>query len=327
MSEQTSQATPFSNLNPDTILDALESVGFAPTGSLLTLNSYENRVYQLELDNRSFVVAKFYRPHRWSADQILEEHQFTQALIDAEISVVAPIQIAGQSLFEYAGYLFSVSPRQGGHPPNLENQADLEVLARTIARIHAFGAVHPFTHRNQLTAQTLGHNSRTYLLENNFIPLDVEQAYASVTKDLLLRIDPLTRNLPNSRIHGDCHMGNVLWRDNTPHFVDFDDCVMGPPIQDLWMLLSGERQEQLAQLGTILDAYFEFFEFDTSTLQAIEALRSLRMMHHAAWIARRWQDPAFPAAFNWFGSTRYWSEHILSLREQLANMDEPALIY
>ena len=339
-------ATPYERLTPETILEAVESVGLIPTGGFLALNSYENRVYQIELEaplgdmvdiagdvpNTSpFVIAKFYRPNRWSREAILEEHQFTFELQDAEISVVAPIRLgAGQaatSLFEYHGFQFSISPRQGGHPPNLENEDDLEVLARTIARIHALGATQEFQHRQSLTTQRLGHDSRSFLLEKQFIPLDIESAYASTTEHLLQRIEPILAEMPHIRLHGDCHMGNVLWRDETPHFVDFDDCIMGPPIQDLWMLLSGDRRDQTIQLATILDAYNDFYEFSPKTLNYIEALRSLRIMHHAAWIGRRWDDPAFPVAFNWFDSARHWSEHLLSLREQLALLDEPALTY
>jgi Ser/Thr protein kinase RdoA (MazF antagonist) len=319
--------TPYDKLSPELILEALESTGLQPNGGLLALNSYENRVYQAELDDGGFVVAKFYRPHRWSDAAIREEHNFTFELSDAEISVVAPMRIDAESLFEYETYRFAVYPRQGGHPPNLENEDDLEVLARTIARLHAVGSAAVFDHRPALTCERLGAQSRSFLLEQQFVPLDIEPAYASVTEHLLQRIEPLLATLPVTRIHGDCHMGNVLWREDTPHFVDFDDCVMGPPIQDLWMLLSGERADQTYQLNLILDAYTTFYDFDASTLSAIEALRTLRIMHHAAWIARRWHDPAFPAAFPWFESPRFWSDHLLELREQQALLDEPPLTY
>ncbi len=248
-------------------------------------------------------------------------------LLDAEISVVAPVQRDGTTLFDYAGFSFAVFRRQGGHPPNLENLDDLEVLSRTIARMHVVGARGEFAHRPDLNTQRLGHNSRSYLLDNNFIPADVETAYASTTEHLLARIDGMLGDTRHIRIHGDCHMGNVLWRVDTPHFVDFDDCVSGPPIQDLWMLLSGDRADQTSQLSTILDAYTTFFDFDVTSLSSIEALRTLRIMHHAAWIARRWHDPAFPNAFPWFDTPRYWSEHLLELREQMALLDEPPLTY
>ncbi len=319
--------TPYATLSPELILDAMESVGFEPNGGIMALNSYENRVYQVELEDGSFVVTKFYRPGRWTTPAIVEEHAFSFELVEAEISVVAPLVIEGTSLFEYENFQFAVYPRQGGHPPNLEDEDNLAVLARTIGRMHAIGAQKPFEYRAALTTQRLGHDSRQYLLEQQFVPLDVERAYETVTADLLARIEPIMATLPAIRIHGDCHMGNVLWRVDTPHFVDFDDCVMGPPIQDLWMLLSGERPDQTLQLNLILDAYTTFYDFNPATLSAIEALRTLRLMHHAAWIARRWQDPAFPAAFPWFESPRFWSDHLLELREQMALLDEPALMY
>ena len=320
-------AQPYANLSPEVILEAMESVGFEPNGGLLALNSYENRVYQVELEDGSFVVTKFYRPKRWTSEAIREEHGFTFELEEAEISVVAPLRIDGESLFVYQDFQFSVYPRQGGHPPNLENESDLEVLARTIGRLHAAGANSTFKHRPTLSAARLGHDSRTFLLENQFVPLDIEEAYTTLTQHLLQRIDPIMAELPTIRIHGDCHMGNVLWRTDTPHFVDFDDCVMGPPIQDLWMLLSGERADQTLQLSLILDAYTTFYDFEPRTLGAIESLRTLRIMHHAAWIARRWEDPAFPMAFPWFESPRFWSDHLLELREQMALLDEPPLTY
>jgi len=322
-----SELTPYATLGPETILEAMESIHLHPNGGLLALNSYENRVYQVEMEDGSFMVTKFYRPERWTSACIMEEHAFTMELVEAEISVVAPMLVDGESLFEYQDFLFAVYPRQGGHPPNLENESDLEVLARTIGRMHAVGASATFEHRAALTAQRLGHDSRNYLLEHTFVPPDIEEAYATLTTHLLERIDPAMQGLPAIRIHGDCHMGNVLWRVDTPHFVDFDDCVMGPPIQDLWMLLSGERAEQTQQLNTILDAYTTFYDFEPRTLAAIEALRTLRIMHHAAWIARRWQDPAFPIAFPWFESPRFWSDHLLELREQMALLDEPPLMY
>lgn len=318
---------PYDRLTPDLILTALESKGFTPTGGLLALNSYENRVYQVEMENGEFTVAKFYRPERWSDAAILEEHAFTQELIDAEISVVVPLKQQGDTLFEHEQYRFALFARQGGHPPNLENEDDLEVLARTVARMHAVGSVQQFNHRPELSVTRLGHEARDFILGTQFVPPEMFEAYSSTTAHLLERIEPLFTAMPKLRIHGDCHMGNVLWRDDTPHFVDFDDCLSGPPIQDLWMLLSGERSDQTYQLGVILDAYQDFFDFDTSTLALIEPLRTLRIMHHAAWIGRRWDDPAFPLAFPWFDSSRYWSEHLLALREQMAMLDEPPLTY
>ncbi len=323
------EETPYARLSPDAILDAMEAAGFAPTGGLLELNSYENRVFQLELEDGAFVVAKFYRPGRWSDPQIAEEHDFTLELAAAELPVVAPLVRDGRSLFRHEEFRYAVYPRQGGHPPNIEAEENLRVLARTVARIHAIGATRPFRSRPDLTVTRLGRESRQFLLEHAFLPPDVEPAYASVTEHLLSRLEAaLGAGAPpgtRGRIHGDCHLGNVLWRGAGPHFVDFDDCVNGPPIQDLWMLLSGSREEREAQLSVIIEAYETFFPFDRATLALIEPLRTLRIMHHAAWIARRWHDPAFPRAFPAFDSSRYWSEHVLTLREQLAALDEPPL--
>ena len=320
-------ATPYEHLSPDLILNAIEATGLEPTGGLLALNSYENRVYQVAMEDGTYLIAKFYRPLRWSDAAIAEEHAFTAELATAELSVVAPLAIGGTTLLEHEGFRFALFPRQGGHPPNLEVEEDLEVLARTVARMHAVGASHPFEHRAALSCQRLGTDSREFLLNSDFIPPDVFEAYRSTSEHILDRIEPLFDQIPRIRIHGDCHMGNVLWRDATPHFVDFDDCVMGPPIQDLWMLLSGDRAERTYQLSVILDAYQEFFEFDTHTLSLIEPLRALRIMHHAAWIGRRWDDPAFPLAFPDFDTAKFWSDHTLTLREQLALLDEPPLTY
>ena len=318
--------TPYSGLSPDLILDALESAGFQPTGGLLELNSYENRVFQLEMEDGNFVVSKFYRPDRWADQQIIEEHEFTQELKEADLPVVAPLVCSGNSLFEHAGFRYAVYPRQGGRSPNLEVEEDLKVLARTLARIHAIGALRPFLHRPKLSLNRLGTESRTFLLDQGFVPPDMETAYASITEHLLERLESALSGMDVSgRIHGDCHMGNLLWRESTPHFVDFDDCVNGPPVQDLWMLLSGSRDEQQGQLNLILKAYDQFHRFDAASLRLIEPLRTLRIMHHAAWLARRWHDPAFPRAFPWFDGPRYWSDHVLSLREQQAALEEPPL--
>jgi Ser/Thr protein kinase RdoA (MazF antagonist) len=241
---------------------------------------------------------------------------------------VPPLVRDGESLFEHTGFRFAVFPRQGGYPPNLEDPDTVTVLARTLARLHEVGGARRFEHRPRLTTERFGHESRTYLLEERWLPPDLEAAYASITEHLLTAIDGrLPREAAGQRIHGDCHMGNVLWRGETPHFVDLDDCQTGPEIQDLWMLLSGEHHEREAQLKVLLDAYLPFHDLDLATLDLIEPLRTLRIMHHAAWIARRWSDPAFPAAFPWFDSQRYWSDHILELREQQAALEEPPLRY
>ncbi len=318
---------PFENLGPEAILAALESVGLEPNGGLLALNSYENRVYQAQTEGLEFYVVKFYRPGRWTYEAIEEEHNFSYELLDSDISVVAPIQIDGSTIFDFAGYHFAIFQRQGGHPPNLENKNDLEVLSRSIARIHAIGAKKPFAHREIFSIDRLGTASREFILNSDFLPPELIESYAATTQILLDCIEPTMIESQQIRIHGDCHMGNVLWRNDISHFVDFDDCLNGPPIQDLWMLLSGERQEQLHQINTILDAYNEFYEFSPSSLAAIEPLRTLRMIHHSAWIGKRWDDPAFPLAFPFFSSAKYWSDHILSLREQESKLLEEPLYY
>jgi Ser/Thr protein kinase RdoA (MazF antagonist) len=323
------QAHPYEQLTPDLVLDAIESTGLVTDARILALNSYENRVYQVGIEGGSPLIAKFYRPARWSDAQILEEHQFTQALKELEISVVPPmIDEQGQSLLDFKGFRFALYPRQGGHAPNLDDFDALLSLGRTLGRIHALGQAREFAHRPALDIQTFGHESYRYLLEHDFLPTSLRESYRTLGADLLARCESQFRRVSyrTIRLHGDCHPGNILWRDEVPHFVDFDDARMGPAIQDLWMLLSGERDQQTAQLSEILEGYREFCEFDLAELQLIEALRALRIMHYSAWLARRWTDPAFPKHFPWFNTERYWGEHILELREQLAALNEPPLV-
>jgi Ser/Thr protein kinase RdoA (MazF antagonist) len=323
-----SQSHPYESLTPDLVMDAIEHQGYLTDARILALNSYENRVYQVGIEGGSPLIVKFYRPERWNKEQILEEHQFTQALKELEISVVPPLVNAeGKSLHEYAGFLFALYPRQGGHAPNLDDFDTLLSLGRTLGRIHALGKARGFEHRPALDIKTFGQESYRFLLEQEFIPASLRESYRTLGADLLARCDAVFARVKYTpiRLHGDCHPGNVLWRDE-PHFVDFDDARMGPAVQDLWMLLSGERDQQTAQLSEILDGYREFCDFDLAELALIEALRSLRIMHYSAWLARRWADPAFPRHFPWFNTERYWGEHILELREQLAAMNEPPLV-
>jgi Ser/Thr protein kinase RdoA (MazF antagonist) len=317
--------TPYERLTPDTVLDAIEAAGWPCNGHQLPLNSYENRVLQIGIGDKEFIVAKFYRPGRWTDEQILEEHDFLLELAEHELPVVAPLRDArGRTLFHHDGYRFTLFPRQGGHAPNLEPEENLVTFGRTLGRIHRVGAARRFQHRPAISVDRLGSASREFLLQSDFIPGELRDAYATLSAHLLQHIGDL-RVPQRGRIHGDCHLGNVLWRDGAPHFVDFDDAVNGPAVQDLWMLLSGERDERCRQLSVLLSGYEEFQTFDAAELALVEPLRTLRIMHQAAWIARRWHDPAFPHAFTWFGSMRYWSDHILDLREQLAALDEAPL--
>lgn len=318
---------PFARLNPDFIIDAVESADLLSDARILELNSYENRVYQIGIEDSEPVIAKFYRPDRWSLDQIIEEHTFTQELFDHGLSVVAPMQINGQSWFEYEGFIIALFPRRGGRAPAVDDLNCLEVLGRFIARLHNIGASKSFAYRPELTTADYAEASRQFLLEKQFIPIELEEAYASVSEHLIGMINNKFANTSarQLRVHADCHMGNVLWRDEQPHFVDFDDARSGPAIQDLWMLLSGDESSQQIQMKSILTGYRDFRDFDAAELQLIEPLRTLRMMHHAAWIARRWDDPAFPRAFPFFNTQKYWSDHILELREQWAAIEAPAI--
>ncbi len=328
---ETTQTQAFQNLTPDTMLDAVESIGYLTDGRFLALNSYENRVYQIGLEDAEPVIAKFYRPNRWSDAAILEEHAFTQLLEEDEIPVVAPLPDAsGLTLHHHAEYRFALYPRRGGRTPELDNPEQLEMIGRFIARIHLHGQLYPFKHRPTLDIESFGEKPSRFLLDNGFIPAELETSYASLIDDLLLRIRrcfEAAGDFATIRLHGDCHASNILWRDDTPHIVDFDDARMGPAIQDLWMFLSGDRQYATARLADLLEGYTQFRDFDPRELHLIEALRTLRMIHYAAWLARRADDPAFKMAFPWFYTHRYWDDHILALREQAALMDEPPLVW
>lgn len=320
---------PYSGLEPGIIMDAVEQANFQCNGQLLALNSYENRVYQVGIEDEKPVIAKFYRPHRWSDEAILEEHSYSLALHQAEVPVVAPLQNEhGETLLTYEGFRYALFPRQGGHWPELDMDDNLTRIGRFLARIHMLGSAQVFEHRPTLTVQAFGNDSYQYLLEHGFLPPELEHTYRSVVEDVLLRVNNLWQaagNVRNIRLHGDCHPGNILWTDDGPHFVDLDDTRMGPAIQDLWMLLSGDRHEMEQQLSEVLKGYVEFMDFNPAELNLIEALRTLRMIHYAAWLARRWGDPAFLQAFPWFNTQRYWEDHILQLREQMATMEEPVL--
>ncbi|NJN39784.1 MAG: serine/threonine protein kinase [Gammaproteobacteria bacterium] len=331
---------PYANLTPDRVLDALESVGQLGDGRLLALNSYENRVYQVYMEDGPPVVAKFYRPGRWTDEAIVEEHRFTLELAERELPVVAPIAVGERTLHDFGGFRFAVYPRRGGRVPELDDPQTLQWIGRFIGRIHAIGAVRPFVHRPVFDIAGFGDEPREYLLSEGWIPADLKDAYTSV---VTMALDGVRRSFDRAgpvaslRLHGDCHAGNVLWTESKggngsnapvtggPHFVDFDDCRTGPAVQDLWMLLSGERADMSRQLFDVLEGYEDFRELDPRELNLVEALRTLRLIYYSAWLARRWSDPAFPAAFPWFNTQRYWQDRILELREQIPAMEEPPL--
>ena len=318
---------PFAALTPDLVLDAVESLGFLSDARVLALNSYENRVYQIGIEDEQPLIAKFYRPQRWTDAAILEEHSFSAELADCDVPVVAPLQHNGETLFRHADFRFALFPRRGGRAPEPGNLDQLYRLGQLLGRLHAVGATQPFVHREALGVSNFGHASLATLLEGNFVPRSLLPAYESVARDLLKKLDELFARVQFNpiRLHGDAHPGNLLCRDDSFHMVDLDDCRMGPAVQDLWMMLAGERHERLSQLAELIDGYQEFHDFDSRELPLIEGLRSLRLMHYSAWLARRWDDPAFPMSFPWFGSERYWGEQILILREQLSAVDEEPL--
>ncbi|HSH30991.1 MAG TPA: serine/threonine protein kinase [Thiohalobacter sp.] len=319
----------YAELGPATVLDAVDTLGHRTSGHLLALNSYENRVYQIGLEDGGFLVAKFYRPRRWSDAAIREEHAFCQELVEAEIPVVAPLaDDRGETLFTFAGFRYALYPRRGGRWPDLDDPGNLEWLGRYLARVHNVGQTRPFAHRPRLDAQSFGVESYQYILAGGFIPPHLDVAYRSLVEDLLRQIEAAyaaAGRIETLRLHGDFHPGNILWTEAGPHFVDLDDCRTGPAVQDIWMLLSGERSEMALALSELIEGYELFRDFNRRELALIEPLRTLRMIHYAAWLARRRDDPAFHQAFPWFNTDRYWEEHILGLREQAAAMNEPPL--
>lgn len=324
-----SASQPFKNLTPDCIMDAVESVGLRSDGRLQALNSFENRVYQIGIEDGPPVVAKFYRPRRWSDAAILEEHAFCIELARDEIPVVAPLDIAaGHTLSSMHGYRFALFPKRPGRAPELDDDATLEWLGRFIARIHASGERTMFSERPSLDVDTYGTTPLAYLLRGRIVPPTLKDAYDAAGRLALERARGCFESIGGYRrlrLHADCHAGNILWTDAGPHFVDFDDCRMGAAIQDLWMLLSGDRAAMTRQLASIARGYRMFRPFPAHELGLVEALRTLRIIHYSAWLAQRFRDPAFPAAFPWFGTERYWQDQILALKEQIAAMDEPAL--
>lgn len=328
--ESTDSALAYQSLRPEDIIGAVESAGFHCDGRLLALNSYENRVYQVGLESAASVVVKFYRPGRWSDEEILEEHEFCAELADTDLPVLAPLICNDQTLHHRDEFRFAVFDCKGGRSPELDNMNLLEQLGRLVARIHRVGETYDFEHRPLLSIENFGIASRDYLLNHGFIPAEIEAAYVSTCDNLLILVEACYARAGEPRIirlHGDFHPGNVLVLEDQVHIVDLDDTRMGPAVQDLWMFLSGDREEQTPQLNELLEGYTQFRPFDGRELNLIEALRTLRIMHYAAWLARRWEDPAFKTAFPWFNSSRYWDDHVLALREQEALMQEEPLAW
>ncbi|MBR9910745.1 MAG: serine/threonine protein kinase [Gammaproteobacteria bacterium] len=319
---------PYESLTPDTVLDAVEQQGHICDGRILALNSYENRVYQVGIEGQQPLIAKFYRPQRWSRAQIQEEHDFCAELVAHELPVVAPLlSERGVTILQHKDFLFALFERRGGHAPELDNLANLEIMGRFLGRMHNIGYLKSFNTRPAISVQGYAIDSIKFLREHGFIPPELDNAYTTLTDHLISLVQQrfAETHYESLRIHGDCHQGNILWRDDMPNFVDFDDTLTGPAVQDLWMLLSGNRDQQQTQLAKILAGYQQFCPFNGAELNLVESLRSLRIINYSAWLARRWDDPAFPRNFPWFNTQRYWSDHILTLREQMAALQEPPL--
>jgi Ser/Thr protein kinase RdoA (MazF antagonist) len=318
---------PYERLSPDLMMGALEGVGLVPDGRMLALNSYENRVYQMGLEDEAPVVVKFYRPGRWTDDCLQEEHDFAVELEQADIPVVAPLRIVGHTLHRHEGYRFAVYPRRGGRWPDLDTPEDRELMGRFLGRIHRIGATRRFEHRGRFNPVAQAEAAIETIESGGWLPDYQEDRYAEIAREISDRLaDVFEAVMPRTlRIHGDCHRGNVLWTDAGAHIVDLDDCATGPAVQDLWMLCAGGLEDRRRQWSDILEGYEQFAVFDRAELALIEPLRAFRMLHYAAWLARRWQDPAFPRAFPWFGGARYWEDHVRELAEQLQVLDEPVL--
>ena len=322
----------FQHLDPNQILDAIDAAGWQTDGRVSALNSYENRVYTIGLAEGNSIIAKFYRPERWTDAAILEEHAFCKVLKEHDLPVIAPLSNkSDDTLLHSEPFRFCLFPRAGGRPPELDNSEQLKVIGRTLGRLHLLGDLHPFQSRPVISVERLGDDSANFLLDAKLMPDELKQTYESIVDDLIPLLYEAFDAAGDAKylsIHGDFHPGNILWGgDETPHLLDFDDTATGPAVQDLWMFISGDRHYAQARLGDLLDGYHEFREFDERELALIEPLRTLRIIHYAAWIGKRWEDPAFKQAFPFFAGERFWDEHLLSLREQRAALDEPPLVY
>jgi Ser/Thr protein kinase RdoA (MazF antagonist) len=331
--------TPFEGLDPDTVLACLESVGMIADGRLMALNSYENRVYrvgieQLPVDEQQplsapdMVVVKFYRPQRWTDAQIREEHAFARELVAAQLPVAAPQFIGGQALHRHLNFRFAMFACLRATAPDLDQPGARAVLGRTLGRIHARSALRRFEHRGSLDDMRCGDRARAAILNLGIMPEPQRSRYDQVARELIAAVRERWEAVspPVIRLHGDCHLGNILWSPQGPVFVDLDDCLMGPRMQDLWMFCSGSPAQQQAEWTELIEGYLQFADFDFREVALIESLRAMRMMHHAAWLAQRWDDPAFPLAFPWFGEARFWDRHIADLQEQLEAVRDPPLL-
>ncbi len=315
----------FEDLTPDLILDAIESVGIYAESGLLALNSYENRVYQFKAEDGLRYVVKFYRPERWSKAQIQEEHDFAFELAEAEVPVVAPIKHNGESLFEHQGYVFVLFPSVGGRQFEVDNLDQLDVMGRLIGRMHQVAKSKAFEHRPTFSCEEYLHTAKVHLQKSNLVPMGISTAFYTILDLVIEQAQAQYKNVQGIRLHGDCHAGNILWAGEALMFVDLDDARQGPAIQDLWMMLSGDRQTQLLQLDTLVNAYEEFFDFDHTQIKLIEPLRAMRIIHYMGWVAKRWSDPAFVRNFSWFAEDKYWEQQILALKEQFAALQEAPL--
>jgi len=320
----------FSNLSPNVVLNNIEALGFRCDGRLFELNSFENRVFQVGIEDEPPLIAKFYRPGRWTDEQILEEHSFTLQLEEEEIPAIAPLTINHRSLFEQDHYRFALYTRQGGYPPELENEEQLESIGRTIGRIHAFGSTQLYRHRETVDIKTTSINSRQLILDH-FVPKAYKANYEAISDELLLQLQaaqPAIAALPHLRLHGDCHLGNILWQAPKPFFLDFDDSFNGPQIADIWLLFSKSDDSEFnqRQLNRLLNGYELFYSFDDAQLAYTEIFRAFRILNYTAWIGKRWQDPAFPKAFQWFNSDSFWRDHLRDLQLQNERMQQKGFI-
>jgi Ser/Thr protein kinase RdoA (MazF antagonist) len=330
--------TPYAGLTPEVVLAAVESLGLLADGRLMALNSYENRVYRVGIESAAEaasgmpatpVVAKFYRYGRWSDAQIREEHAFTAELADAQLPVAAPLLFDGESLHRHAEFRFALFEYRAGHGAEIDQPGHRTLLGRTLARMHAIGGLRPFQHRDSIARWRSGGRARDQILDGRLVPAPLDESYARISGQLvqaIARCQEQAGPMRQLRIHGDCHGGNILWQTQGPLFVDFDDCLTGPAVQDLWMFCAGDPLQIQREWTEVLDGYEQFGHFDYAETGLVEAMRAMRMLNHAAWIASRWTDPAFPKAFPWFGEPRYWERHINELREQLEALEDPPLL-